>query len=215
MRISGTLLFMKTHRHSVQGAFTLIEILITITIIAILASLTAAGISHAINQANNLKVRAVLMILKDGIDQYQIDYGRFPIDTKVGGAAGEDAGELLTDGSNTVVDALLGIPPASSGMPDPNPKRTPFAHFNPASNGRNGLVGTTRPYKLTDMYGQPYHILLDTNGDNQVKNPDITNIEPKISQGQAAHLVAKIAVYSSGKDQIPGTADDVTSWRPK
>ncbi|MDB6005454.1 MAG: hypothetical protein JWR15_2441 [Prosthecobacter sp.] len=206
---------MKTHRHSDQGAFTLIELLITITIIAILGSLTAAGISHAIDQANGLKVRTVLMDLKTGIDQYQTDYNRFPIDSSVTGANGEDAGELLTDGSNSVVDAIMGVPPASSGMPDLNPKRTPFAQFPPASNGRHGLVGAARPYKLNDMYGQPYHILLDTNGDNQVKNPDVINTEPKISQGQAAHLAMKIAIYSSGKDQIPGTADDVTSWRPK
>ena len=65
------------------------------------------------------------------------------------------------------------------------------------------------------MYGQPYHILLDTNGDNQVKNPDTNNTDPKISQNQAAHLVTKVAVYSNGKDQIPRTSDDITSWRPK
>lgn len=206
---------MKTHRHSVQGAFTLIELLVTITIIAILASLTAAGVNHAISQANNLKVRTVVMELKNGIDQYQTDYNRFPIDSSVTGANGEDAGELLTDGSNFVVDALLGVPPASSGMRDLNPKRVVYAQFPPASNDRHGLVGAARPYKLNDMYGQPYHILLDTNGDNQVKNPDALNTDPKISQGQGAHFPMKIAVYSSGKDQIPHTSDDITSWRPK
>jgi len=206
---------MKTHRLPASRAFTLIELLITITIIAILASMTAAGISYAIDQANRLKVRTVVDELKNGIGQYQTDYNRFPLDSNVTGANGEDAPELLTDGSNSVVDAIMGIPPASSGTPDLNPKRTSFAQFPPAHNGRHGLVGAARPYKLNDMYGQPYHILLDTNGDNQVKNPDVLNTDPKISQGQAAHLVTKIAVYSSGKDQIPGTADDVTSWRPK
>jgi prepilin-type N-terminal cleavage/methylation domain-containing protein len=206
---------MKTQRQSVERAFTLIEVLITITIIAILASLTAAGIRNAIDQANRLKVRTVVMDLKNSIDQYQTDYSRWPIDSTITGANGEDAPELLTDGSNALVDALMGIPPASSGTPDLNPKRTPFAQFPPAHNGRHGLVGAARPYKLADMYGQPYHILLDTHGDNQVKNPDVNNTEPKISQGQATHLAMKIAVYSCGKDQVPGTADDVTSWRPK
>ncbi len=206
---------MKTQRQSVQGAFTLIELLITITIIAILASLTAAGITHAIDSANRLKVRAVAMELKTGIDQYQTDYNRFPIDSNITGANGDDVPELLTDGNNSLVDALMGIPPASSGTADLNPKRTPFAPFSPANNGRHGLVGAARPFKLTDMYGQPYHILLDTNGDNQVKNPDITNTDPKISQNQAAHLVTRVAVYSSGKDLVTRTSDDVTSWRPK
>lgn len=206
---------MKTHRLPASRAFTLIELLITITIIAILASLTAAGITNAIDQANRLKVRTVLMDLKNGIDQYQTDYGRWPIDSSVTGANGEDAAELLTDGTNSLVDTLMGIPRASSGTADLNPKRTPFVSFPPANNGRHGLVGVARPFKLADMYGQPYHILLDTNGDNQVKNPDVSNTDPKISTGQAAHVVTKVAVYSSGKDQIPCTGDDVTSWRPK
>ncbi len=206
---------MKTQWPSVQRAFTLIELLITITIIAILASLTAAGIINAIDQANRLKVRTVVMELKNGIDLYHTEYNRFPLDSSSTGANGEDVGELLTDGSNPLVDAIMGIPPASSGTPDLNPKRMPFAQFPPAHNERHGLVGAARPYKLNDMYGQPYHILLDTNGDNQVKNPDVLNTDPKISQGQAAHLVAKIAVYSCGRDQVPCTADDVTSWRPK
>ncbi len=206
---------MKTHRQPATRAFTLIELLITITIIAILASMTAAGITYVNEQANRLKVRTVLNELKSGIEQYQTDYNRFPIDSNVTGANGEDAPEVLTDGSNSLVDALMGIPPASSGAADLNPKRTPYAAFPPASNGRHGLVGAARPYKLADMYGQPYHILLDTNGDNQVKNPDASNSDPKISTNQAAHLVTKVAVYSSGKDLIPRTGDDVTSWRPK
>ncbi len=206
---------MKTHRQLASRAFTLIELLITITIIAILASLTASGIIHAIDQANRLKVRTVLMDLKNGIDQYQTDYAHWPIDSTVAGANGEDAPELLTDGSNTLVDTLTGIPPASSGTVDLNPKRIVFASFLPANNGRHGLVGAARPFKLVDMYGQPYHILLDTNGDNQVKNPDTSNTDPKISTNQAAHLVSKVAVYSSGKDQAPHTGDDITTWRPK
>ena len=177
--------------------------------------MTAAGISYAIDQGNRLKVRTVLMDLKNGIEQFQSDYGRWPIQATTQGANGEDAAELLTDGNNSLVDTLMGIPPASGGAVDLNPKRTPFASFPPANNGRHGLVGAARPYKLADMYGQPYHILMDTNGDNQVKNPDVSNTDPKISAGQAAHVVAKVAVYSSGKDQIPGTNDDVTSWRPK
>lgn len=206
---------MKTHRLPASRAFTLIELLITITIIAILASMTAAGISYAIDQANRVKVRAVIMELKTGIDQYQTDYNRWPIVATSQGANGEDAPEVLTDGSNTLVDTLTGIPPASSGTVDLNPKRIVFASFLPANNGRHGLVGAARPFKLVDMYGQSYHILLDTNGDNQVKNPDTSNTDPKISTNQAAHLVSKVAVYSNGKDQAPHTGDDITTWRPK
>lgn len=206
---------MKTHRKHASRAFTLIELLITITIIAVLASLTAVGVTQITEQANRVKVRTAIMDLRNGIDGYLTEYGRYPIDSSVSGSNGEDAPELMTDGSNTLVDTLMGIPPSSSGSMDMNPKRMQFATFPPANNGRHGLVGAARPFKLADLYGQPYHILLDTNGDNQVKNPDTSNTDPKISVNQAAYLPLKVAVYSSGKDQLPRTSDDITSWRPK
>ncbi len=206
---------MKTHRQSASRAFTLIELLVVITLIAILASLAAAQIIKVIDDANRVKVLAVVMELKSGIDAYQLDYNRFPIDLNTASGNGEDAPAMLTDGRNACVDALMGIPPATNGGTDLNPKRTPFSNFSTAKNDRHGLVGTARPYKLHDMWGQPYHILLDTNGDNQVKNPDAANADPKIAQNQAASLVAKSAVYSCGKDKTPLTADDIVSWRQK
>lgn len=206
---------MKTHRQPASRAFTLIELLVVITIIAILASLAGAQIIKVIDDANRVKVLALMTELKSGIDAYQLDYNRFPIDSNTGAGNGEDIPELLTDGSSALVDALMGIPPATNGGTDLNPKRTPFSNFPIAKNDRHGLVGTTRPYKLNDMWGQPYRILLDTNGDNQVKNPDATNADPKISQNQAASLVTKSAVYSCGKDKMPQTADDIVSWRQK
>ncbi len=208
---------MKTHRQPASRAFTLIELLVVITIIAILVSLAGAQIIKVLDDGNRVKVLAVVTELKSGIDAYQLDYTRFPIDSNTGAGNGEDVAELLTDGSNPLVDALLGIPPAAnaSGGRDLNPKRTPFSNFSTAKNDHHGLVGSTRPYKLNDMWGQPYRILLDTNGDNQVKNPDATNADPKISQNQAASLVVKSAVYSCGKDKLPQTADDIVSWRQK
>lgn len=203
---------MKTHRYSVSRAFTLLELLVVITIIAILAGLVAAQAVKMIDEGNRLKVQTVITTLKNGIDAFQADYNRFPLDANINRANGEDAPEILTDGSNSLVDAIMGIPPAAGGT-DLNPKRTHFAEFTPAKGDHHGLVGTARPSRLHDMWGQPYRILLDTNSDNQVKNPDATNTAPKISQNQGKHLTVKVAVYSCGKDKIPQTADDIVSWR--
>jgi prepilin-type N-terminal cleavage/methylation domain-containing protein len=203
---------MKTHWQPVARAFTLLELLVVITIIAILAGLVAVQAVKMIDDGNRLKVLAVINTLKSGIDAYHADYNRFPVNPGTGND--EDAPEILTDGSNAIVDALMGIPPAA-GSTYTNPKRTPFSEFSPANGDRHGIVGAARPYKLHDMWGQPYHILLDTNGDNQVKNPDTTNAEPKISQNQAEHLSIKVVVYSSGKDKTPQTADDIVSWRQR
>lgn len=192
------------------------ELLVVVTIIAILASLVATQVSKAMDDANRAKTMTAAMELKNGINGYLLDYNRFPLDASPGNG-GVDAPEILTDGSNRVVDALLGVPmgAADSGSQDLNPKRIQYANFSPAMNDRHGIVGSAIPRRFHDMWGRPFHILLDTNGDNQVKNPDLANADARISQNQAEHLAMKIAVYSSGKDQIPNTADDITTWRTR
>ncbi|MCB1275394.1 prepilin-type N-terminal cleavage/methylation domain-containing protein [Prosthecobacter sp.] len=205
---------MKTHRQFTLRAFTLLELLVVITIIALLASLAAIQIIRSLDDANRLKVMAVVLDLKSDIDAYHLEYNRFPIASN-SASGDQDAPELLTDGSTPLVDALLGIPPSGSGVRDLNPKHIPFSSFPVAKNDRYGLAGAARPYKLTDLWGQPYHILFDTNGDNQVTNPDVANSDPKISQNRASHLASRVAIYSSGKDQLPGTADDIVSWRSR
>jgi hypothetical protein len=75
------------------------------------------------------------------------------------------------------------------------------------------------PYKLTGSLGQTYRVLLDTNGDKQVKNPDLKNSDPKISQNPTSpppeKLPTEVAIYSVGLDKVASTADDVVSWRQK
>lgn len=191
-------------------AFTLVEILVVTTIIAILSTIVASQVIQIMDNANRAKTLALALELKQGIDGYMLDYHRFPLDSPPKGDA--DTPELLTDGSNPIVDALLGVPMTSSGR-DLNPTRHPYAQFKPAKKDRDGIVGTSIPRRFHDMWGRPFHILLDTNGDNQVKNPDFTSSDLKLAQNQAEHLAVQVAVYSCGKDGIPNTADDVATWR--
>jgi hypothetical protein len=88
-----------------------------------------------------------------------------------------------------------------------------------AKNGMFGLVNATPPYKLVDLWGQTYRVLLDTNGDKQVPNPDLKNSDPKISANPNSpapqNLPTEIAIYSWGFDKRPYTKDDIASWRQK
>lgn len=202
--------FVRAPRHNTQ-AFTLIEILVVISIIAVLCSLLAAQAVQSLHIANQTKALYAAMELKNGLDSYHTDYNRFPLDAKSGGT-GEDTPEMLTDGSNSVVDALLGVPPAPEAR-DHNPLRIQYANLPQAKGDRSGIVGTYIPRRLHDLWGQPYRILLDTNGDNQVQNPDVANSDPKVARNQARHLGMQVAVYSAGKDGVAQTKDDVVSWR--
>lgn len=193
---------------AVRG-FTLIEILVVIVIIAVLASLIASQVIRMIDDGNRLKTREMMTSLKTGITGFVADYGRLPLDE-----VKEE--EYLTEGSSSLVDAVTGIVPEGGGV-NLNPRGTKFAEFRPAQNGRHGLVADSRPLKLHDMWGNPFRVLLDANGDHQIKNPDAQNSDPRLSQpgGKPApeHLVLDVAIYSCGKDGLPLTGDDIASWR--
>ncbi|HEY1049412.1 MAG TPA: type II secretion system protein [Prosthecobacter sp.] len=193
-----------------SGAFTLLEMLVVVTIIALLSALAAVQVNRVLIDAHAAQTLTVAMELKNGISSYQLDYNRFPLEARAVGD--EDMPEFLTDGSNPMVDALLGVPPAAGGK-DLNPLRTKYVEFKPAQGDRNGIVGTDVPRRFHDRWGQPFRIVLDTNGDNQVKNPDLASSDPKISQGKPEYLPVQVAVYSVGSDRVAHSRDDVASWR--
>lgn len=200
--------------HAARGnrGFTLIEMLVVVAIIAVLASMLAVQAIKSAEIANQMKMVAVALELKNGINGYELDYQRFPLDHPATGE--QDAPEMLTDGSNRIVDALLGVPTATqSGQRELNPLGTRFAELSQAKGGRSGIVGADIPRRLHDLWGHPFHILLDTNGDQQVKNPDIRNQEPRVAQNAPAYLPVRAAVYSTGKDGAALTKDDIVSWR--
>lgn len=213
------------HITSSRG-FTLIELLVVITIIAVLAGLVLSQGPKMMEQARNLEVRNVIMSVTTGIRNYQVEYNRYPIDPALASSSGgDDAQPILTDQNSSIVDTLMGDaarqPGTSSGSSggsiNLNPKGIEFVTFKVAKNGVNGLVGTQSPYSLLDMWGSAFLVLMDTNLDRKLVNPDIQNQDPKISQNQASpvpqFLPTDVAVYSMGKDRVQMTGDDIVSWR--
>jgi prepilin-type N-terminal cleavage/methylation domain-containing protein len=205
--------------------FTLIELLVVITIIAILASLVVSQANRLMADTRKLQVQTVLKDLRMAISSYQLEYNRYPVNPSLlsGGDSGQDIQALLTDENSGIVDALMSSSSTSSGgssgSTNLNPRDIKFIDLPIAKNGKFGLVNAQSPYKLVDLWGQPYYVLLDTNGDKQVMNPDLNNSDPAIAQNTISPppqmLPTEIAIYSIGLDKTPQTKDDVVSWRSK
>lgn len=212
----------------VRAGFTLIELLVVITIIGILASLVISQANRLMADGRKLQVQTVLKDLRVAISSYQVEYNRYPVNSSLLSAAssGQDIQAVATDENSGIVSALMSSSSSSAGAAgggggttNLNPKDIKFIDLPIARNGKFGLVNAQPPYKLVDLWGTTYWVLLDTNGDKQVMNPDLNNADPKISANPISPppkmLPLEIAVYSWGQDLKMSTQDDVVSWRSK
>lgn len=215
---------LKRPQHLLTQAFTLIELLVVITIIAILGSLALSQFTKTMENARKLQVQTVIKDLRIAISSYQVEYNRYPVNPSLltSGDSGEDIPAFETDANTGIVDALTSTQASASGgggSVNLNPKDIKFIDLPVAKNGQFGLVGAQPPFKLTDLWGSTYRVLLDTNGDRQVNNPDIQNSDPSIAQNAnnppPQKLPTEIAIYSLGLDKTASTKDDITSWRTK
>ena len=63
-----------------QGGFTLIELLVVMAIIATLLSIVAPRYFNSIEKAKEAVLRQDLKIMRDSIDQFYADFGKYPLD---------------------------------------------------------------------------------------------------------------------------------------
>lgn len=212
---------MKSNRldyRSLKRGFTLVELLVVITIIAILASLAVPVTNKVMQNANDLRIKATMKDVQVAISRYQAEYNRFPI-ISAGTSGGDDAAPLLTNGQTPIINILMAqTDPGAS--PNLNARKIKFIDLPFAKNGQSfgvidpsGGTGTGAPMQLVDIWGMPYNIRLDTNFDNRIANPDASNNDQRISARAPKFLSVTAAIQSYGPDKIANTKDDIVSWR--
>ncbi len=152
---------------------------------------------------------AAIKHLKIGITAFEVDYAHFPIPAS--DWHGPDV-SLRTRG--LILPALLGQDATL------NPRDIKFIDFPNAVDHKSGFWQDGAEWVLSDPWGEPYFIVLDTNKDGTVANPEFgadqsnpdyaakckTNPPP-------ATLPLNALVYSSGPDRDPKTwLDNICSW---
>jgi prepilin-type N-terminal cleavage/methylation domain-containing protein len=206
------------HPHRFQRAFTLVELLVVIVIIAILAALAVPVTNKVMQNAYTVQIKATMKDIQVAIGHYRTEYNRFPINM-AGSTSGNDMDPIITNGSNQFVNILMGMTNPSES-PNLNIRKLKFIDLPFAKNGQSfgvidpsGGAGTGAPLQLVDLWGQPYRVMLDTNYDNRLLNPDASNVDQRISGRAPQFLNATSAIHSTGPDRILNTKDDVVSWR--
>lgn len=195
---------MKTHLklHS-KRAFTLIELLVVIGIIALLAGLSFPAISGVMRKAKRARCSAAIKDVQLGVKAYQVEYNRYPLANTAG-----ETPIALSEGE-PLLNVLLG-----QNVNKLNPRQIVFLESPMGRNGAGGLVGSEGSFGLHDVWGQAYEVVMDSNYDNRIANPDSANSDETISGDASPTLITGTIVYSLGEDKQPNTKDDVVSWRP-
>ena len=90
-----------------------------------------------------------------------------------------------------------------------NPRRIRFLDRPPARQGKSGyLVDETGVPKWVDPQGKPYRIIIDYDGDGEIKSPHSTG-KPDLD-----NISAGVIIWSVGMDgNIDTWEDNVTSWQ--
>ena len=141
------------------SAFTLIELLIVIVIIAILASVAFPVTALVMEQARKAEAKNEVSNLVNAIKMYELEYGKLPF---LAGEGGESDLEMDTFQDN-IISVLAGY-----NVDGLNPREKPFYEGKTAKNPDSekpagGMFGSDEQLQLADPWGNEYYITIDSN----------------------------------------------------
>jgi general secretion pathway protein G len=123
-----------------RGGWTLVELVIVMAIIAVLASIATVGAGNAVQLAREATLKEDLFRMRDAIDQYYADKGKYPADLQA----------LVTDQymREVPVDPITGSRDTWQTIPaEPDPNNVSL---------EPGIYNVKSGAEGTSMQGEPY-----------------------------------------------------------
>lgn len=140
----------------------------------------------AINKARKVTALTHMIAIESAVTSYYTEYGEMPSKAVITDTAKDTSLAKCLSGDDKVR----------------NVRGVRFLVIKDARANKNGLDPAT--FRIFDPWGNGYQVILDTE-----YKKEIIVTRGGITETVKGH---RAAVYSPGKDGIPGTADDVKSW---
>ena len=228
-------------RHSVL-AFTLIELLTVITIIAILMGLLFPAIGIVKDSARKAEAKAAVAQIAASVKQYYTEYGKYPVADYVTGTPsdiklGDQSKSGAVDSNADLFNILRGRNVGRNVDNLYNPRRMSFFEHKPVGDPtapKSGFLDSAGSGSLGafyDPWGRQYTIVIDANY-NDVINISGTygDFSEQSQEGGDTGVRVGVGVFSLGKDGEIGSpnasppvtgryrqgsniSDDILSWQ--
>jgi len=199
-----------------RSGYTLLELLIVVTIIALLAAIGTATGSKIITPARKMSASTQIAAIEQAILNYEMEYQRFPLlPSDSGTTTGYGGTELLSSNAyGSFMDALAGeknSPPSEV----PNTRGTSFLtpNYSQGDPPRSGINVSLGDMQWNDPWGNPFIILLDSDYDGKLVDPfDSTSLWRSVMILSAGpnHPQGSVTGFASID---PTLRDIVYSWK--
>ena len=190
---------------SSQLAFSLVELMVVVSIIGLLAGLLTALIPKALDAADKTKAKGDLSAIVAAIKAYRQEYGKWPVAPSKMDQASDEFNSWYgpptqLQESKDLMKILSGDPTVQKEGQTMNPKGVRFLE-GPKSDGT-----------FQDPWGNQYSVKMDTNESGGVEYYGVGNQENVRVTVIAVSLGANKSQDDPEK-KATKTCDDVFSWR--
>lgn len=202
--------------------FTLIEMIIVISIISVLLGLLYGALERAQKFSRRTIAYTELKSIESAFKQYHAHYHAWPSNAVVAASSQRESNAdkgFVIDAN--VARALQGFfDSGNESLRELNPEAIPFIEFSRYSPNSRHPANPFKSVKATaDDTSRSYKVLFDTDGDRQIMIPS----DPDASGSQPTNIIAGVAVWtvipgtrSADANGSPQNAGDVIfgSWEP-
>ena len=203
-----------------RNAFTLIELLIVITIIGILAGFIVPAIATAQTKAKKMTSKTFMVQVATAVERYKADYGFYPE------VLTEKDRVNLGDGNNAenLVKALTGRNPDGSQLSNSDRNKYNRRMISYMDFDNTCLIKKNNKWTIVDSFGNPnIYVCVDKTGAGSIKKgyPAISDelsaslvkeLVPDTSMGIRKSVILFTLKKDARRDKADYDAEDVFTW---